>query len=114
MVTVNQIEKGLASYVDTELASLLPDNTIQKVIAGTAISLMIRKSGSSIETLRQNQFVQMMDIFDEDGKIDIDTLAEELKKNIPQKGVKVELPMLGTLTIKAEDIDKLHEHICAY
>lgn len=114
MVTIDQIEKGLASYVDTELAAMLPDGTIQKVVAATAVSLMIRKSGNYIAALKENQFVKMMDIFDEDGKLDIDTLAEAVKKNMPPKGVKIEVPMLGTLTVKEDDIDKLHQHICAY
>lgn len=114
MVTINQIEKGLASYMDRELASMLPDNTIQKVIAGAALSLMIRRSGNMISALQENQFVKMLDIFDAEGNLDIDTLAEAVKQHMPDKGVKIEIPMLGAVNVKKDDIDKLHEHICSY
>lgn len=111
MVTVNQIEKGLASYMDSELGTMLPENTIQKVIAATALSLAIRKSGALIQNLQAQPFVKMLDIFDAEGNLDIDTLAEELKKNMTDKGFDFEIPMLGMVTFKKADIDKLREHI---
>lgn len=111
MVTIKQIEQGVAAYLDAELMPQLPANGVQKVIAGTAMSILIKRSGEIIESYKDNQFVKMLGIMDSDGNIDVDTLAEELKKNMPKDGMKVDVPIIGELTFKENDVDKLYEYI---
>jgi hypothetical protein len=110
---MDAFEKGVASYLDTELMSKLPENTFQRVIAGTAISLAIKKSEPILSNLRNNSFVKMIEIFDEKGNVDIDLLRDEVKKQIPESGVKADFPMIGTMTFHQNDVDKLYNHIIA-
>lgn len=111
MVSIDKIEKGVAAYMDSEIMPQLPNGGIEKVLAGTALSLVIRRSGTILEGYRNNQVVRMLGIMDEEGNVDVDVLAEELKKNITSDGVKIEIPIIGKMTFHKEDVDKLHEYI---
>lgn len=111
MVTIAKVEQGVAAYLDSELMPKLPSTGIEKVLAGTAMGLVIRRSGKILEGLKSNKTVQMLGIMDAEGNVDVDLLKEELKKNIPQDGVKVDVPVIGTLTFHKDDVDKLHEYI---
>ncbi|MDE7424992.1 MAG: hypothetical protein K2N51_15095 [Lachnospiraceae bacterium] len=113
MTTIDKIEQGVADYLDAELMPKLQSNGIEKVIVGTAVSLLIRKSGAIIEGYKENKLVKMLGIMDEAGNVDVDILVEELKKNISKDGVKVDIPIIGTLTFHKEDIDKLYNYIMA-
>lgn len=111
MVTIEKIEHGVAAYLDSELMPKFPSTGWEKVLAGTAIGLAIRKSSNIIESYKDNKMVQMLGIMDAEGNVDVDVLAEELKKNISKDGVKVDVPFIGALTFHKEDVDKLHEYI---
>lgn len=111
MVTVHQIEKGIGSFLDNELMPMIGENGLQKVIIGTGISLLLHKNIGKIVTMQQNPIVSAMGIFDQEGNIDIDSIKEEMLKQIPEEGVKVDVPMVGVLTFKKEDISKLHQYI---
>lgn len=111
MVTIAQIQKGVAAYLDNEVMPQLPSNGFEKVLAGTAMSLAIRKSGAIIEGYKDNKAVQMLGIMDETGNVDVDVLMEELKKNIPIDGVRVDIPLIGGLTFHKDDVDKFRGYI---
>lgn len=111
MVTIKQIEQGIAAYLDEELMPKLPTSGIEKVITGTALSLFIRRSGTILEGYKNNKTIQMLGVMDADGNVDIDLLAEELKKNFPENGMKVDIPIIGGMTFHKEDVDKLYEYI---
>lgn len=111
MVSVDKIEKGMAAYLDAELIPQLQKTGIERVIVGTAASLLIRKAGSIVEGYKDNKMVKMLGIMDEAGNVDVDMLVEELKKNVPKEGFTVDIPIIGTLTFHEEDIDKMHDSI---
>lgn len=111
MVTIAQIKQGVAAYFDSEVMPHLPSGGFEKVLAGTAVSLIIQRSGKIIESYKDNKAVQMLGIMDAEANVDIDILAEELKKNIPTEGMKVDVPIIGKMTFHKDDVDKLHEYI---
>lgn len=111
MVSVDKIERGIADYLDAELMPQLQNNALEKIIVGTAASLFIRKSGAIIEGYKDNKIVKTLGIMDEDGNVDVDILTEEIKKNISKDGVRIDVPVIGTLTFRKEDVDKLHNYI---
>lgn len=111
MNTVKQIEAGLAEFLDSELMPKLPDGGIQRVITGTAMGLLVKQSGNIIAEYGEHPFVKMLGIVDDKGDWDLETLKEELKKQFPKNGVDVDVPMVGTLTFKTEDVDKIYDYI---
>ena len=107
MVPVSSIEKGVAAYLDAELMPQLDRSGWERVIVGTAVSLAISKVGTIAASYKDNKMVKMLGIMDDAGNIDVSTIAEEAKKNIGKEGFNVEVPILGTLTFHADDVDKL-------
>lgn len=111
MTPFSHIQKGVAAYLDKELMPLLNDSTWKRVAAGTVISLAIARADQYIPILQENPFIKALGIMDEAGNIDLDTLVPEIKKNVPSEGMKVDIPMLGTMTLHSSDVDKLHNYI---
>lgn len=111
MVTINKIEHGIAAYLDSELMPKLPNSGWERLISGTAISLFIKKSGTILMSYKDNQVVQMLGVMDTEGNVDVETLAEEIKKNMPSEGLKLEIPAIGVMTFRKDDVDKLYDYI---
>lgn len=111
MVSIDRIERGVAKYLDTELMPQLRSGGFERVLVGTAASLVIRKAGAMVASYKDNKVVKMTGIMDDDGNIDVDAIATELKNNISDAGVKAEIPVIGTVTFHKDDVDKLREYI---
>lgn len=111
MVSIDKIEQGVAAYLDAELMPQLQKNGVERVLVGTAASLMIHRAGAIVEGYKDNKLVKMLGVMDEEGNVDVDTLVGEVKKNIAKEGFVVDIPILGTLTFHKEDVDKLHKFI---
>lgn len=112
MVSIPKIEKGLASYLDAEYMPKLAVDGFERVLTGTVVSLVIKRAGVMLENLKQDKGFLMLGIVDEkSGEIDVETFAEEFKKNMGKNGFSVDIPMLGKVTIRKEDVDVLLKHI---
>ena len=63
----------------------------------------------------KSAYVTALGVTDESGNIDIDRLAEEIKKNMPPEGVRIDLDVmgfhLGDMTLHASDIEVLRVHV---
>lgn len=111
MVPVSSIEKGVAAYLDAELMPQLNKSSWERVIVGTAVSLAISKVGTIVAGYKDHKMVRMLGVMDDAGNVDVSTIAEEAKKNIGKEGFNVDVPILGTLTFHADDVDKLCKFI---
>lgn len=112
IVTMQQIEAGVANYLDTELLGKLDQKSWQKVIVGSAISLVIKRYSSIGETYLAKPMFKELGIVDENQGIDIDLLRDVLKENVKDSGFEVpDIPLVGTLTFKKADIDSLYDYI---
>ena len=115
MVTTGQIKRGLANFVDAEILPSIPGGTLKKTIIGTGVGLYLSNLDNTMATLSKNAYVVALGVTDEHGNVDIDRLADELKKNMPPEGVKIDLDImgihLGDMTLHRSDIDVLRSHI---
>lgn len=109
MVTYGQIIDGLTKFIDFELISQLTGN--QKILLGIGSGIALRKGENVYNTLRNNSVVKMLDIMDGEGRIDIETLYQEAKKQVEKEVIRLELPIIGTLKLNEEDIEKLYNYI---
>jgi hypothetical protein len=115
MVTKEQVARGLARFADVEILSKMSGNTFKRVAAGTVISLYIKNMENIISKLVKNPFVSALGIIDENENINIDYLSDELKRNMPQEGIRVDIDVLGMhiadMTLNSYDIDTLKQYI---
>lgn len=117
MVTKDQVKRGLSRYVDTEITAKLPVGTVKKVLVGTAISLFMGNIEKNIEHLSAHPLVKTLGIIDEHGHYDVDRLAEEIKRNMSDEGMKFDIDVLGMhvgeMTFRRSDVDTLRNYIAS-
>lgn len=117
MVSVDKIEKGLANYLDAEFMPQFTKSKVEKMIVGTAATLLISKLDRVMCVFGNNNFVKLIELSDEDGGIDAECILQALKQNIPDEGIEFsvpyEIPYLKdiVLTFHKEDVDKLCDYI---
>ena len=111
MISINKIETGIARYLDAELMPKLPSDGLKSVIAGTAISIVVKRLGTMLDGLRGNSALKALGVIAENGDIDVDLLYEELRKHIPRTGLSIDIPFVGTLRFTEGDVDNLYNYI---
>lgn len=113
MVTMKSVKDGIAAYVDKEFLPQLPSEGVQRLLVGTAVSIMLRRFESIVKSYKNHALIKMLGIIDENDNVDIEVVLEELGKNMGTTGFTFDIPALGIMTFKKEDVDKLYEYIIA-
>lgn len=115
MVTIDQLEVGVAAYADREILPKLPGSSGQRLLAGAALSLLIKGYGQQLRAYKPSQLVEALGIFDADHNVDLDKLRDAVMPRIPDEGVTFDLdvPLLSAiqLRIRRDDINKLYQTI---
>ena len=110
MVAFEKVLDGIAKYIDREIYAGM--NDWQEVLARIAVGRVFENREQLKNRLVNSGVIRTFGVISEDGMVDVDGLASDLKKQIEQKGkITVSLPMFGKLTFKAEDVEKLHRTI---
>lgn len=109
MVTVGQVQDGLAAFLDAEIIPMLPG--WRKFAFGAAAGLMLSRSGEIFMKLKADPMIQMLGVIQSDDTIDLDTLYREAKKQIQKAPLTFDLPGAGTITLREGDMDKLYRYI---
>ena len=109
MVTYEQVINGLTKFIDSEIISQLTGN--QKLLIGIGSGIALKKGTSIYNNLKNNPTIKMLEIIDEKGHIDIETLYQEVRKQAEKEVIRLEIPMVGTLRLNSEDIEKLYDYI---
>ena len=105
-----KVLEGIVKYINQEIYPGM--NDWQEVLARIAVSRFVSNSESVKTALMENTFVKTFAIIDNDGNVDIDGLAKDLKKQIEEKGkLTIPLSIFGNLTFTAQDVDKLYQII---
>lgn len=115
MVTKDQISNGIKNFVDHEIINKmqLSPNSIKRGLIVTGINLWLDHNINTM--LGDPTGASALGIANDDGHYDVDKLAHEFKKTIPDQGYKIELKIsvfdLGDMTIYGSDIDTLVQYI---
>lgn len=112
MYHLNQVISGIQNYVESEILQKI--NGWQKWIVATGISLMLDKSTNIFNSLKSNELVKMLELIDDDDRIDVDSIYKELKKQAEKGAITIDLPMLGAVTFTSTDVDRLYSLIQRY
>lgn len=109
MVTLAQVQHGLSRFIDNDMLPLL--NGWQKWGFGTIAGLSLAKLANIFNELKSKPFVAALGIVDQNNMIDIDLLYKEVHKIAQQSPVTIDVPMIGSLTLNVQDIEKLYRYI---
>lgn len=103
-----RVINAIATFVDNEILTNV--NGWQKWVLGSGLGIALSDSEELFNTLKNNEIVKMLKIV-EDDKINVDKIYKELKKQAKKSPVSFSIPMIGTLTLKEEDVDRMYEII---
>ena len=110
-VVFDDIEKGIANYLDKEFLNQYESTSFQRAMLGVAISLFLNKKSQEIKNMISNGLGKTMGISDDDGMIDIDLLKDTIKQQITEEGIKYKNPYIGTITFHKDDVDVLYKYV---
>ena len=115
MVNLNQVETGVARYLDSVIAPKLPASgmydPVKKIAFLTGATYLVKHSRKAVEDFLCRPIISAMGIMDEAGNIDLDGLAGALKENIPEVGLRVPIPLVGELVFHKPDVDEIAQYI---
>lgn len=110
MVTLQQIQRGLCKYVDTEL---LPHMTgFKKIGLGAYMALASNNLAAMAANYLEHPAIKILELSDAQGNIDIDKAFNAVSPMF-ENGMKhtVDIPVIGSIIIDRSDVDKLRRYI---
>ena len=110
MVTFTQVKTGVAKYITDEIVSKM--DSWKKWVFGAGVSVAIARSDEIFAALRNNEFVKMLGVVDENGMIDIDAVYRAFKEQAESSSpISIDIPAIGKITLSAGDVDMLYQYI---
>ncbi len=110
MYKFERVIEGLSKYISDEL---YPDmNDWQEFMARVVVGRILNNQDQIRDIISSNGFIRTFGIIDKDGNVDVETLAEDIKREISRKEkITLEIPMFGKITFRPSDIDVIHKKI---
>ena len=109
MYEFSRVLNGITKYVDTEIVDKI--NGWQKWIVGGGVGIALSNSTNIFNRLKENEFVKMLGIINEEDKIDVDKIYKEIKTQAKKGPVTFNAPLVGAITFTEADVDKLYQLI---
>jgi hypothetical protein len=101
---------GINKYIDKEIYSKL--NSVQEFVSRVVVGRINQNADMIKNELMHNGFAKTLGFVDSDGKVDIDEIMQSIKKELErQECIKVDIPLIGSITFKPEDADSLYKEI---
>lgn len=111
MTPFSQLQKGIANYLDNEVMPAFREEGWKRVAAGAAVALAIQRSEKFLPMIQNNSFAKTMELVDDKGDLDIEALIPVVKSQLQTEPMTIDVPMLGKLTFRESDVDKLYDYI---
>ena len=110
MNTSEEIINGIMKYADREVIPKL--GTGGKWIVGSIVAMAGTKINDIAKGLSTNPYAKALGAVNEDGLFDVDKVIESLQNSANRYGnLSLNVPMLGTMTFTAEDVNKVGKYI---
>lgn len=110
MVTVEQVQRGVSRWVDTDVIPHLTG--ARRLGLGLWAGLAAAGLPKAVERYRDHPAVQMLDVVADDGTVDLDKVYQAALP-LFQSGEKYpfSLPGIGEMTVDRSDLEKLYQYI---
>ena len=109
-IEFEKVMSGISRYMDAEIYANM--NEWQEFLARLAVGRLLGNEENLKDMLVKNGYIRTFNIIDADGMVDVESLADDLRREIGRKGkVSFELPMFGKMTFTPADVDVLYHKI---
>ena len=108
----DKVIAGILKYLNKNIFPGL--NDWQTLLARTVTARVVKNVGQLKERILSNDFLRTFSVIDDNGRVDVDGLMEDLKqqiRNCPNGKVTIAIPMFGKYIFAESDIDELHRLI---
>ena len=109
MVTYNQVVNGMSRYIDQEIINKIQG--LPRWGLGAVSGIALSKGTNIFNALKAHPIIKMLEVIDENDMIDIDTIYTEIRKQAEKGSATFDAPMIGTITLTKDDVDKLYRLI---
>lgn len=106
MVRMDQVQRGIARYLDEEFTAKL--GGWQKWVFGAASAMFLENFSTTAQRVRDNEMVKTFGVFDEAGNVDVEKLYRYFKAQAEKSPVTFTIPLIGPVTMNAQDVDRLY------
>lgn len=114
MRNADEVVNGILRYAEHEVMPKL--DTKSKIIMGTALGMATSSLDKAINALQGNELAQMIGAVNEDGLLDVDLIADNLKASSERYGnLSFTIPFTGgVMSFSPNDIDDVKRYINNY
>lgn len=110
MVTISQIQRGFALFVDNEIAAAL--GGWQKAVLAGAAGLLAANFPNLVKVYGAHPFVAALGIYDANsGTVNIDALYNAIVPKLGAEKIPLTIPKIGTIKMGQPEIDTLMRYI---
>lgn len=114
MPNIGQVQRGLAAFIDAEIAPKL--SGIQRIVITAGGGVIASKLPVLLANPAVGGIAGTLQLITADGEIDIETLYTQIKKAVQQTGsVTMDIPIPFSaplsMTFRDADLDRLYQYI---
>lgn len=109
MVSIDQVQRGVAQFVERELLPKMQGK--DKWIVTGITTLGLSKLPSLLQTAQGNDVIKVLGIVGEDGYLDMESIIEAVRPAMRATPAIIQIPMGGTVKITEADVDMLYQYI---
>ena len=109
-VSFEKVVDGINRYIDREIYKGL--NNLQEFFARVVVGRVNQNAEVIKANMMNNGFIKTMGFIDSEGMVDVDRLLYDIRSEIERQGkIEFEIPMIGKLTFRPEDVDVLKNEV---
>jgi hypothetical protein len=110
MATINQVQRGFTTFVDTEIACAL--SGWQKAVVAGCAGMIAANFTKLAELYKNHPLNTALGIIDPNtGEIDIDSIYNAIVPRLAGDKIPITIPKIGTIKMGQEEFNSLMRHI---
>nr|DAH65423.1 MAG TPA: hypothetical protein [Caudoviricetes sp.] len=109
MIRMDKVQSGILRYIDNEVVSQM--SGVNKWLVAAAAAAYVVEAPRLVKKLKENKFFAELNLVDEAGNVDVEKIYQYIKPAAEKGPAPLALPIIGTLTFTAADVDSLYSYI---
>ena len=109
MVRIDKVQSGVSRYLDNEVMPKM--SGVNRWLFSAAAAAYVAEAPKLVKKLNENKALAALNLVDEAGNVDVEKIYQYIKPAAEKGPAPITLPIVGTLTFTAADVDSLYAYI---